>query len=483
MRTSIKSSTILLHLLVMGIPALLPSRAEAASRRCGVGRRVYSRKGVVLMRRSRLWLLAAGVVLFTAASAGAKEAYVNLDQAVGDAEFIVVGTVREATAEQGVRLAVDTWLRGTATKSGELTVQGETGFCVMRGPVSRFMTVGKRYLVFVLPGGRVGRLGHIQQIGPDGAIAPQYIDLDGAAPATEQAFTQLIRDRQEKVPAELLKQLDSPDPAVRATAARRLGALRVRSAAAPLLKIAQDPASGTIITGGEGSLQVVAITALGRLRVTEMVPPLLGMLEKGAPSLRYTLAAALGELGDPRAAPAIIGTARSTLANRDEINREEKLAVYVRALVAIGDFSPEVERLLADVLRTAGPAAGEIVNAGAQLERAGLVGVFAGALSDPNAETVRLASMGLLHISGLSRHPQPAGELSQEEARRLAAEVLKERRIDVSGRTANVRKAQDFGWLLTWPAGKGQGGGGTVYVFVASGSRQAAVLPAQGRTP
>jgi hypothetical protein len=108
-------------------------------------------------------LLAAAIILTSLASvASAKEQPADLRDYTTRASDIFIGKVKADHGDGSVTVQVETVLKGDA--AGLLVIRGETGFCLMQGPVSQFMHTGKRYLVFLFENQAVGRLGGILAI-------------------------------------------------------------------------------------------------------------------------------------------------------------------------------------------------------------------------------------------------------------------------------------------------------------------------------
>ena len=91
-----------------------------------------------------------------------KEAYVSLSKYVNAAQAICVCTVKADNKDETVTIQVDQILKGKLDRTEILN--GDTGHCVMQGPVSRFMKPKERYIVFVFKDNTVGRLGGILPI-------------------------------------------------------------------------------------------------------------------------------------------------------------------------------------------------------------------------------------------------------------------------------------------------------------------------------
>jgi HEAT repeat protein len=96
--------------------------------------------------------------------------------------------------------------------------------------------------------------------------------------------------------APLLQLLGDPDEEVRNFAAVMLGSLRDRRAVAPLVAALADP---------DLNVRHAAAAGLGQIGDPEAVLPLMAALRSEA-WLQYPAITALGELGDPRAAPALL---------------------------------------------------------------------------------------------------------------------------------------------------------------------------------
>lgn len=150
---------------------------------------------------------AAVLVLLLAAAPAvhAKEAYADFAMSVADAEFVVIAAVKEIGKDKTVVLTVTRWLKGKATENGELSLKGRSGFCVIDHDVSEIMKPGERYALFVFPGGKPGRLGHIQLLNEDGTFAqPESIFMNfpgNEKPKNVDAFAKLV-EAELKKPAE-----------------------------------------------------------------------------------------------------------------------------------------------------------------------------------------------------------------------------------------------------------------------------------------
>ncbi|MHC4648986.1 MAG: hypothetical protein ACYTBJ_26325 [Planctomycetota bacterium] len=114
-----------------------------------------------------------GVVLFCITfSAHSKEAYVDLGAYVSGAEAICICSVEKDNGDGTVTANVMNVLKGALPAS--IVIRGQTGHCVLAGPVSRFMKAGNKYLVFLFENNTVGRLGGILEIDEDRRIVIQF---------------------------------------------------------------------------------------------------------------------------------------------------------------------------------------------------------------------------------------------------------------------------------------------------------------------
>jgi HEAT repeat protein len=95
----------------------------------------------------------------------------------------------------------------------------------------------------------------------------------------------------------LVRLLDARDAGVRSTAARALGAVEDRSAAGPLLEVAERDENVVVRSW--------AISALSRIGDPAVTPSLVVLLVDESPSVRRGAATALAELGDARGVKAV----------------------------------------------------------------------------------------------------------------------------------------------------------------------------------
>ena len=130
----------------------------------------------------------------------------------------------------------------------------------------------------------------------------------------------------------LIRLLEAQDFQASSAAAQALGRLRALEAVDPLLACVEE--------GPEDVMRAWAIDALGRIGSEEAVPALLKLLAHDHEGLRRTAAAALAEIGDPRAVDALEETARreSWLAGRHyrRMARRTKKAATARAEIESG---------------------------------------------------------------------------------------------------------------------------------------------------
>jgi hypothetical protein len=109
-------------------------------------------------------LLLSLLLLVAALSpAVAKEKYAQLRDYAVRADAIIVCKVERNNGDGTITAKVVKALKGE--RVGSIIIRGETGHCVMGGTVSRFMEVGREYLVFLFDkNNTVGRLGGILNI-------------------------------------------------------------------------------------------------------------------------------------------------------------------------------------------------------------------------------------------------------------------------------------------------------------------------------
>ncbi|HXY40705.1 MAG TPA: HEAT repeat domain-containing protein, partial [Vicinamibacteria bacterium] len=117
-----------------------------------------------------------------------------------------------------------------------------------------------------------------EDAGTRNAAMEIYVRL---GPAAAQPLLELLRDSDEEV---------------RLFAAVMLGSTRAQEAVQPLISALSDP---------DVNVRHAAATSLGQLGAREAVPRLIEALGEG-PWLQYPALHALGEIGDPRAAPALL---------------------------------------------------------------------------------------------------------------------------------------------------------------------------------
>jgi hypothetical protein len=106
------------------------------------------------------------------APACAYERSVNLEEYVTKAEAIAVCVVEKDNGDGSVTASVTETLKGNLDNTE--VIRGETGFCVMHGPVSRFMKPNNKYLVFLFQDNTVGRLGGVLEIEDDKTLLVMY---------------------------------------------------------------------------------------------------------------------------------------------------------------------------------------------------------------------------------------------------------------------------------------------------------------------
>jgi hypothetical protein len=122
-----------------------------------------------------------------------------LSNYVAQAQSIVIGTVYRHTLDLTVVVAVEQTLKGPP--DGQIFLRGETGHCVLDGPVTQFMKPGERFLVFQFKDHAVGRLGGILPAQGTNLMA-RFIDgftggeYDKAAGATVLPLAEAVRQVQ-----------------------------------------------------------------------------------------------------------------------------------------------------------------------------------------------------------------------------------------------------------------------------------------------
>ena len=104
----------------------------------------------------------------------AKESYVSLEDYVTGAEAIAICVVEKDNGDGTVTISITETLKGKLEQTE--VIQGETGHCVIHGPVSRFMKPTNQYLVFLFKDNTVGRLGGILEIEDEKTLLATYID-------------------------------------------------------------------------------------------------------------------------------------------------------------------------------------------------------------------------------------------------------------------------------------------------------------------
>jgi hypothetical protein len=293
-----------------------------------------------------LLLGALATLVVPAVPAEAKEPYADFYRAVGDSEAIVVGTVKAVSEDGAVALAVEKWLKGTAREQAEISLRGETGFCWANGPVGQYMKKGERFLVFVFPGGKPGRLGHYQKVNPDGSLPagqPANMDCGPSTPKTEKNFESLIALVQSpKFVEEQTALLGDKDPLVRREVVKRIGAARAAGAYDLLHKLAAGEEK-------DRSTRQEAIVALGRLRDARAFDLLVKLLEDR--ECCSWAAEALGETGDKRAVPALLAAFERAVSGK---NYDPLSTACISGLGRIGHYSEEVKAAFRRALKLPG---------------------------------------------------------------------------------------------------------------------------------
>lgn len=415
--------------------------------------------------------LALGVPL--ASLLQALERDVDIYEAVGDAESVVIATVREIRGEQAVVLTVHEWLKGTPTPAGEITLKGETGHCVTGGPVPRFMKPGERFLVFVFPGGKAGRLGHIQKINPDATLPggrPRYMDCGTNPPRTEAGLARLIKHIQSrKFVEQQLGLLRDPDAAVVREAVTRLGKARAGGGYDAILNLVQQKSI-------QRRLRQRAIIALGRIGDPRAVESLVEILAKESPGWGQWAAMALGEIGDRRAVPALLDAFdRAMMSGRyDPLS-----AGCVRALGRIGVYTDHVKTAFRRAAwAPGGYPAGPAIDIAREQNLRWMTPGLVGAMDSRTRSTATRAGYALSAMASMSGFPpkQDKPRLSKKEVVSLAAGALAARGISVRGRRPSVRDVNGVGWLVVYPPFRRRRRGGDYYVYVGDHENRAEIL-------
>jgi hypothetical protein len=119
-------------------------------------------------------VLLFAVFTLLVAPAWARESHVKLEDYVKRAEAIAICVVETDNGDGTVTANILEVLKGDLGKTA--VIQGDTGHCVIRGPVSRFMKPKNTYLVFLFKSNTVGRLGGILEIEDDKTLLITYID-------------------------------------------------------------------------------------------------------------------------------------------------------------------------------------------------------------------------------------------------------------------------------------------------------------------
>ena len=189
----------------------------------------------------------------------------------------------------------------------------------------------------------------------------------------------------ERVTPRATSLLDHPDPLWRVSAAETLGALRERSALAPLLRA---------LRSGEPRLRRVAAETLVRIGIGDAVEPLLAAAGEEDPELQNAALWALAEIGDPRALPTLLDRASE--------------AVLESRLVAIAGLrrfpSPRSRRVLEEALsashlRVRLYAAESLLHLGDPAGRRGVLSL----LASPDRDSRWLAAKALAGVRGPAR--------------------------------------------------------------------------------
>lgn len=147
---------------------------------------------------------------------------------------------------------------------------------------------------------------HLQEVAEPRELLLQA--MQSSDPAARAAAIDLLAERGDpSVAPAIRKALTSPLSEVRARAAAALGRLRDAESVTPLCRALQHG----------GDLPLIAATALGEIGDARAVPDLIGVLTSGTRAaeadLRWTAAAALGRIGDPSAAPALCRALRDPI--------------------------------------------------------------------------------------------------------------------------------------------------------------------------
>ena len=114
-----------------------------------------------------------GVFSLLIAPVRAKEAFVNLGDYVTKAEAIALCVVQKDNGNGTVTASITEILNGDLDQTE--VIRGETGHCVIRGSVNRFMKPKNNYLVFLFKDNKVGRLGSIAKVEEGKTLLITYI--------------------------------------------------------------------------------------------------------------------------------------------------------------------------------------------------------------------------------------------------------------------------------------------------------------------
>lgn len=405
----------------------------------------------------------------------AREALADIHRSVGDAEQIFVGQVDEIHEDGWVAFAAERHLKGA--EAPRVLVHGETGFCVVHGPVGRFVEPGQRYLVFLFEDGAPGRLGHFQPIGPEGRlpepdVAMMHFGAD--PPQTEQELIARIEHIQSPAFArQQLAELQEAEPQQQIQIIERLGRARAEGAMEALLAIAQQPVDAPGQRSVEHRRRWAAIEALGRLRQADAVQPLIELMA-AEPKLTSWVARALGEIGDDRAVPPLTEALQTTL---DEPQYEPTSVALVEALGRIGRFTGPVRQVLHAALDSPhGQVAETVAQLARQREAYWLVPALAEKLKAGDETLRQRAGVALAALAGVTWPvPQPEAPVDRERALQLARQVVQGRTATLDLEQARARPVAELGWLVSY-ASKADAGGPRSYIFVRSAEAQAVWL-------
>lgn len=158
-----------------------------------------------MTRRPKPVLAALAFLLAFGIASRAEEAAVSFADAVRDADYVVIATVKEINKDRAVVLIVTRWLKGEATANRELAIKGVVEYCAAGFDVADRLKRGERYALFVFPGNQPGRIGHLHKLNEDGTFKDPRLSWmlfpDNEVPKDADAFAKLVE-------AELKKQAE-----------------------------------------------------------------------------------------------------------------------------------------------------------------------------------------------------------------------------------------------------------------------------------